>query len=148
MTDIRLGTIDFADTADSHGAFWRGAADTEATFLCSVKASAIVDPEVREKFHALAAAVAGHVVHGSTAVAAAPSVKWFDSLPCASCKQPQAADVVRLCAQYAELHEMQLSPSGLPVICCRVHTVGVMSLDAPPSRSPAPAPARRMGRRY
>jgi hypothetical protein len=146
MSDIKLGTIDFVDTADSHGAFWRGAADAETTFLCSVKASAVVDPEVRAKFHALAAAVAGHVVHGSTVVAAAPSARWYDALPCATCKQPQAADVLNLCRQYAELHEMQLSPSGLPMTCCRVHTAAVMTLDTPSARPPAPA--RRMGRRY
>ena len=58
MPDIKLGDINFVDTADCHAAFWRGAADTEATFLCSVKASAIVDLAVRDKFHALAAAVA------------------------------------------------------------------------------------------
>jgi hypothetical protein len=147
VSDIRLGEISFVDTADSHGAFWRGAADTEATLLCSVKAGAIDDPEVRAKFHALAAAVAGHLAYGSAPVAAAPSAKWYDSLPCATCKQPQAADVLHLCAQYTELHEMQLSPSGLPIVCCRIRTVGAMALDAPSSRPPA-APVRRMGRRF
>jgi hypothetical protein len=57
MSDIRLGTIDFVTTVDSHTAFWRGAADTEATLLCSVKTSAVADPEIRDKFHALAGAV-------------------------------------------------------------------------------------------
>jgi hypothetical protein len=145
MTDIRLGTIDFVDTVDSHGAFWRGAADTETTFLCSVKAGAVADPEVRAKFHALAAAVAGHLVHG-TPVAAAPPARWYDTLPCATCKQPQAADVLGLCGQYAELHAMQLSPSGYPLLCCKVRTVGVMAMDTPSSRPPAPA--RQMRRRY
>ena len=145
MPDIKLGDINFVDTADCHAAFWRGAADTEATFLCSVKASAIVDLAVRDKLHALAAAVAGHLVHG-TPVATAPSVRWYDSLPCATCKQPQAAEVLCLCRQYAELHEMQLSPSGYPLLCCKVHTIGAMRLDAPSSRPPAPA--RWAGRRY
>ena len=35
MSDIRLGEISFVDLADSQGAFWRGAADTEATLLCT-----------------------------------------------------------------------------------------------------------------
>jgi hypothetical protein len=146
MSDIRLGDISFVDTADTHGAFWRGAADREATFLCSVKANAVADPEVRNKFHALAAAVAGHVVHGSAAVAVAPPTRWYDSLPCATCQQPQASEVLAHCRQVAELAALQLSPSGLPISCCRVHTVGVMNLDTPSSRPPAPA--RRMGRRY
>jgi hypothetical protein len=145
VTDTRLGDITFVDTADSHGAFWLGADDVKSTFLCSVKAGAVADPEVHAKFHALAAAVAGHLVHG-TPVAAAPSARWYDTLPCASCKQPQAADVLGLCGQYAELHAMQLSPSGLPIGCCRIRTVGAMALDAPSSRPPAPA--RRMSRRY
>jgi hypothetical protein len=146
MADIRLGEISFVDTADSHGAFWRGVADTEAILLCSIRAGAIADLEVRDKFHALASAVAGHLARGSPAVGAAPSAKWYDSLPCATCKQPQAADVLHLCAQYTELHEMQLSPSGLPIVCCRIHTVGAMNLDAP-SSSP-PAPVRRSRRQF
>jgi hypothetical protein len=146
MSDIRLGDISFVDAVDHHTAFWRGAADTESTFLCSIKASAVADPEVRAKFHALAAAVAGRIAYGTTPVAVAPSARWYDTLPCASCKQPQAVDVLGLCAQYAELHEMQLSPSGLPIGCCRIRTVGAMNLDAPSPRPPAPA--RRMGRRY
>ena len=146
MSDIRLGDISFVDTADSHGAFWRGAADTETTFLCSVKAGAIVDPEVRDKFHALAAAVAGHHARESPAIGAAPSTRWYDALPCATCEQPEAAEVVGLCRQYAGLQEMQLSPSGYPLLCCKVHTVGVMALNTPSSSQPAPA--RRMSRRY
>jgi hypothetical protein len=146
MSDIRLGDISFVDTADSHGAFWRGAADTEATLLCSVKVTAVADPEVRDKFHALAAAVAGHLARGSAAVGAAPSARWYDTLPCMVCESPQAADVRHLCSQVTELSELQLSPSGLPVVCCKVHVVGAMGIPNMPSA--APAPARRMGRRY
>ena len=123
-------------TADSHGAFWRGAADTEATLLCSIKASAVADPEVREKFHALAAAVAGHLACGSPVVAAS-SARWYDTLPCATCTQPQADDVRHLCGQVTELSELQLSPSGLPVVCCRVHVAVAMGVpDRPPSAPP------------
>jgi hypothetical protein len=148
MSNIRLGDISFVDTADSHGAFWRGPADTEATLLCSVRASAIVDPEVRDKFHALAAAVAGqYVLHGPAAVGAAPSARWYDSLPCATCKQPQAVDVLHACRQVSEIASLQTSPtSGLPISCCRVSTAGVLTLDTPSLRPPAAA--RRMGRRY
>jgi len=147
MSDIRLGEIRFVDTADSHGAFWRGAADMEATLLCSIKASAVADPEVREKFHALAAAVAGHLARGSTAIGAAPPARWYDTLPCATCKQPQAADVLHACGQVSEIASLQTSPtSGLPISCCRVSTAGVLTLDTPSLRPPAAA--RRMGRRY
>jgi hypothetical protein len=146
MSDIKLGDINFVDTADCHAAFWRGVADTEATFLCSVKAGAVATPEVRDKFHALAAAVAGRHVYGSAAVGAASPARWYDTLPCATCKQPQAAEVLGRCRQVAELSALQLSPSGLPLSCCRVHSVGVVTLDAPSSRPPAPM--RRVGRRY
>jgi hypothetical protein len=140
MSNIRLGDISFVDAADSHAAFWRGPADTEAVFLCSIKSGAIADPEVREKFHALAAAAAGHLVRGSTAIAAAPPVRWYDTLPCVTCKQPQAADVLHLCGQVTELSELQLSPSGLPVVCCKVHVVGAMGVpDMPPSAPPGRA---------
>ena len=144
MSDIRLGDISFVDTADSHGAFWRGPADTEATLLCSVKASAIVDPEVRDKFHALASAVAAHHVRGSPAVGVAPSARWYESLPCMACSQPQADDVRHLCGQVTELSELQLSPSsGLPVVCCKVHVVGAMGVPNMPPAAPPRARARR-----
>jgi len=143
MSDINLGTIDFVNTAESHGAFWRGLADVEATLLCSVRASAVVDPEVRDKFHALAAAVAGHLVRGSTAVTAAPAGRWYDSLPCTTCSHPQAADVRHLCAQVTELAELQLTPSGLPIGCCRVRVVGAMGVpDMPPAAAPRARPRR------
>jgi len=143
MSDIRLGDISFVTTGDSHGAFWRAAADTEATLLCSVKASAIVDPAVHDKFHALAAAVAGHIAFGTTVVAAAPAGRWYDTLPCTTCQHPQAADVRHLCAQVTELAELQLSPNGLPIVCCKVHAIGAMGI---PDMPPAPAPARRARR--
>jgi hypothetical protein len=144
MSNVRLGNIDFVTTADSHGAFWRGPADTEATLLCSVKAGAVADPEVREKFHALAAAVAGHhVLHGSAAIGVAPPAPWWSSLPCARCESPVAADVRHLCGQVTELSELQLSPSGLPVVCCRIHVAGAMGV---PNMPPAAAPPRRSRR--
>jgi hypothetical protein len=144
MSDIKLGTIDFVDTADCHTAFWRSPADVEATLLCSVRASAVVDPEVREKFHALAAAVAGHIAYGSAAVAAAPSARWYESLPCMTCSQPQADDVRHLCGQVTELAELQLSPSsGLPIGCCKVHVVGAMGVPNMPPAAPPRARARR-----
>jgi hypothetical protein len=144
MSNVRLGDIDFVTTADSHGAFWRGAADTEATLLCSIKASAVADPEVCDKFHALAAAVAGHLARGSTAVGAAPSARWYESLPCMACESPQAADVRHLCGQVTERNELQLSPSsGLPIGCCRIHVAGAMGIPNMPPAAPPPRRARR-----
>jgi hypothetical protein len=143
MSDIRLGTIDFVATADSHTAFWRGAADTEATLLCSVKASAVADPEVRDKFHALASAVAGHIAYGSTAVAVAPSAPWYADLECMRCTSPQSADVRLACAQVQELAELALSPSGRPLTCCKVHVVGAMGVPDMPPAAPPPRRARR-----
>jgi hypothetical protein len=137
MPDIKLGTISFESTAEAHTAFWRSAADAEATLLCSVKASAVADSEVRDKFHALAAAVAGHIAFGTTTVGAAPSARWYDTLPCATCKQPQAADVLHLCGSATQLSELQLTPSGLPIGCCRVRAVGAMGIpDIPAVQTP------------
>ena len=143
MSDIKLGTIDFVDAADGHAAFWRGAADAEATFLCSVKASAVADPEVRDKFHALASAVAGHIAYGSTAVAVAPSAPWYADLECMRCTSPQSADVRLACAQVQELAELALSPSGRPLTCCKVHVVGAMGVPDMPPAAPPPRRARR-----
>jgi hypothetical protein len=142
MSDIRLGDISFVTTADSHGAFWRGVADSEATLLCSIKASVIGDPEVSSKFRELAAAVAGHLARGLT-VGGAPSARWYDTLPCTTCEHPQAADVRHLCGQATELAELQLSPSGLPVGCCRIRAVGAMSIPDIAPTPPRPSRARR-----
>jgi hypothetical protein len=148
MSDIRLGDITFADTADCHAAFWRSIAETEATFLCSIKSSALSDPDVSRKFRELAAAVAGHIAYGTTPIGAAPSARWYDTLPCMTCSQPQADDVRHLCGQVTELSALQLSPSGLPVACCKVHVAGTITgmPDRPSSRPPPPT--RRMARRY
>jgi hypothetical protein len=58
-------------------------------------------------------------------------------LPCWSCIAPQGPDVrVWLANASDEDLANQQSPSGFPLCCCRVKTVGAYGLD------PAPAPAR------
>jgi len=57
--------------------------------------------------------------------------------------QSQAAEVLGRCRQVAELAAMQTTPSGLPLSCCRVRSVGVVTLDTP---SPAPPPRVRARR--
>ena len=51
-------------------------------------------------------------------------------LPCWSCTKPQASDVrVWLANCSDDDRANQRSPSGLPLSCCRVRTVGVSLTD-------------------
>jgi hypothetical protein len=58
-------------------------------------------------------------------------------LPCADCKAPQAADVRFGVGQGMFVGGANLSPSGLPLMCCRIRTLGA----GPPSGPSAPATA-------
>jgi hypothetical protein len=62
-------------------------------------------------------------------------------LPCWACIASQASDTrVWLANCSDEDFENQRSPGGLPLCCCRIHTVGVVPGET------APAPAARDGR--
>jgi hypothetical protein len=133
MSDIKLGDIFLVTEADSVTAFWRGIADTRHVLLCSMLASAFNEvPLLRDRFMALASEIAGQ--HASAASTPPP---WWAELPCMTCESPQAADVRHACAQVQELSQLALSPSGVPLNCCRVKTVGAMGVpDTPPAASP------------
>jgi hypothetical protein len=46
-------------------------------------------------------------------------------LPCLSCKKPEAEDVKHALGQGAFDEVRNMTPSGLPVMCCRVVFAGV-----------------------
>jgi hypothetical protein len=49
---------------------------------------------------------------------------------CWHCPHPQAVEVRAWLGSAADIDvETQLSPNGLPLICCRVRVVGVMPTD-------------------
>ena len=48
-------------------------------------------------------------------------------LPCLSCPHPQAADVKHALGQGALDDERNRSPSGLPLMCCKIRIVAAPS---------------------
>jgi hypothetical protein len=50
--------------------------------------------------------------------------RTIEDLPCARCTDPRSADVRRwLDGNDGQVNEQQVSPSGLPLICCRIVTL-------------------------
>jgi hypothetical protein len=146
MSDIRLGDVFFIAESDRGCAYWRATGDTTNVFLAAISLDAYNgDPQLQNQFLQLASAVAAHKQRAVIAGTSKPASR-LAGLPCETCETPQGVDVRHRAMQVTDINELGLSPSGLPMNCCRVHTVGVMMLDAPSSRPPAPA--RRMGRRY
>jgi hypothetical protein len=141
MSDIRLGDIFLVTEEDSVTAYWRGVSDTKHVLLCAMSATAFnEEPPLRDRFLALASEIAGHRARSITT-----TPPWWSELPCMSCEAPQAADVRHACAQVTELSQLALSPSGVPLNCCRVKTVGAMGV---PADRPSPAPTPRRSSRY
>jgi hypothetical protein len=137
MADTRIGDIFFSAEGDRGCAYWRGVADTGDTFLCAVDLAAYnAQAEVRDQFMALASAVAAHRQRAFIAGMGKP-ISRLAGLPCETCEAPQANDVRHRAAQVADINELELSPSGLPMGCCRVRTVGVMGGNPDTSRPTA-----------
>jgi hypothetical protein len=63
-----------------------------------------------------------------------------ENLPCLSCSSVQAAEVKFFIGQNAYERGQNLSPSGLPMHCCKVTNLGA----GPPSGPSAPAAATGM----
>jgi hypothetical protein len=141
----KLGDIFLTVEADSISAFWRGTNDTKHVQLCTMLAPVFNEaPPLRDRFLALASEIAAHHHQRSITNATPP---WWSELECATCKNPQAADVLHQAAQVTELSALQLSPSGRPAACCHVKTLAAMGAPDMPSSAPTPR-AQRLSRRY
>lgn len=141
--------IYFEQEASTGRAVWRSEDGAEEITLCSVSLAAYdSETTVREHFTALVNAVANH--HRRTHVAVAPVsvASRLEGIPCATCTAPEADDVRHRAGSVSDVSELQLSPGGYPVGCCKRRIIAVMGGQPDWSSSRPPAPARRMGRRY
>ena len=133
-----LGTIHVFEEAGRSCAYWSAGGDETPMFLCSIATAAYNNKsELRQAFMALAAATAGHGEHAvaiGKKVEPPPPAPWWADLVCARCTAPQAADIRHRCAQVTELAELETSPSGLPLGCCKLRVVGQMNSDPSMSR--------------
>jgi hypothetical protein len=126
-----VGTIHVLEQDGRAAAYWQGAGNEDATFLCAMAADTYNSkPEMRTRFMELAAMLAtGGREVAVTKVTAAAQTPWYASLECMRCTSPAAVDVRHACAQVQELAELALSPSGRPLACCKVRTMAQMTSD-------------------
>jgi hypothetical protein len=119
-----MSAIYFVREASGVGkAVFRPTEDAEDVFCAAVALDAYDDPRVCEAFAALVASVAAYRRRTLVAEAVAP-VSRLAGFPCEVCKEPQADDVRFRASQVSSAGEIELSPGGLPLGCCRIHTVG------------------------
>jgi hypothetical protein len=119
--------IYFEQEADTGRAIWRSEDGIAEAVLCSVSLLAYEsEPKVCELFGALVNAVADYFRRRHAAASPAP-VSRLAGLPCETCETSQGIEIRHRVAQVASVSELGLLPSGLPLNCCRVRTVAVMS---------------------
>ena len=135
-----MSAIYFVREASGVGkAVFRPTDDAEDVFCAAVALDAYDDPHVCANFAALVNAVAAYRRRTHAVEAAAP-VSRLDGLPCATCEAPEADDVRFRAGQISDASELQLSPNGYPVGCCRRRIVGAFG-----GRSDTPRSATRRG---
>jgi hypothetical protein len=107
-------------------AIWRSEDGAAEVVLCGVDPTAYEsEPSVREHFAALTNAVADHHRSKHIAAPAVPASK-LAGLPCETCTAPEADDVRHRAGQISDVSELQLSPGGHPIGCCKRRIVAVM----------------------
>jgi len=118
-------------------AVWRSEDGAEEVALCSVDLTAYSnEPSVRERFSELLSAVADYYRRTHVAAPVA-SISRLDGLPCATCEAPEADDVRHRAGQISDVSELQLSPNGYPVGCCKRRIVGAFGGGPDPARPAA-----------
>jgi len=147
MPESKIGDIVVLETATEQRAFYQ-LADGTSAFLCAISLDDYENPLLRERFFELATEIVLVRIRASGSNVTlvqrdtAPSLEANPeaSLPCWSC--PRGADVRDLLRAGQDGHR---SPSGLPLICCRVTTVGAFGTAGEPTLAPPAAP--RLARR-
>jgi hypothetical protein len=122
---IFMPAVYFTQEADRGVAYWHATDDAPGIFLCAIELGSYTDPQVCARFAELVAVAAAYRKSKFTAEVADPAAR-LAALPCATCENPEAADVLHLARQVADISELALSPSGYPIGCCKVHVVGAM----------------------
>jgi hypothetical protein len=122
-------------------AIWRSEDGAAEVVLCGVDQIAYEGTlAVREHFAALVNAVADHHRRKHVVVTVAPASR-LAGIPCETCTAPEADDVRHRAGQISDVSELQLSPGGFPVGCCKRRIVGAFG-----GRPDTPPPAARWPR--
>jgi hypothetical protein len=130
--------IYFLREADAGRAVWCSSDGAEEVVLCSVNLAAYEsEATVRDRFGELVNAVADHHRRKHVAVPIA-SASRLAGIPCETCTAPEADDVRHRAGQISDVSELQLSPGGFPVGCCRRRVVAAFG-----GRPDTPQPTAR-----
>jgi hypothetical protein len=138
MSENKIGDVVVLKTDTQQQAFYQ-LADGTSVFLCAITLDDFESPLLRERFFILATEIVlariratGSNVRIVQRDAAPPEANPHAGVPCWACKSPIAEDV-RSQLRSSAAADIHLSPSGLPMTCCRVSAVGAFAggLGAP-----------------
>jgi hypothetical protein len=114
----------FVQEAGAGRAVFRASDEAPDVFLCSVELTAYnSESQVRDRFAELVNAMADYCRRKHAVETVAPASR-LAGLPCETCEAPEADDVRFRAGQISDVAELQLSPNGFPVGCCKRRIVG------------------------
>jgi hypothetical protein len=143
MSENKIGDVVVLKTDTQRQAFYQ-LADGTSVFLCAIALDDYENPILRERFFVFATEIvlARIRVSGSNATlvqrdtTSAPEANPHAAAPCWACTSPIAEDV-RTQLRSSAAADIHLSPSGLPMTCCRVSAVGAFAGGSAAPRSAA-----------
>jgi hypothetical protein len=145
MSENKIGDVVVLKTETQQQAFYQ-LADGTSVFLCALGLDDYENPVLREQFFAFATEIVltRIRVSGSNVMLAQPDpaspteANPHAGVPCWACTSPISADV-RSQLRSSAAADIHLSPSGLPMTCCRISAVGAFAggSDARTARSAA-----------
>jgi hypothetical protein len=143
MSENKIGDVVVLQTETQQQAFYQ-LADGASVFLCAIGLDDYENPVLRERFFAFATEIVLARIRASGSnvtlmqcdPAPSPEANPHAGVPCWACASPIAEDV-RSQLRSSAAADIRLSPSGLPMTCCRIETVGAFG---PAGGSAARAP--------
>jgi len=148
MSENKIGDVVVLKTETQQQAFYQ-LADGTSVFLCAIGLDDYENLVLRERFFVLATEIVlARIRAGGSNVtlmqrdpAPVAEANPHAGVPCWACQSPIAADV-RAQLRSSAASDIHLSPSGLPMTCCRVTAVGAFGV-ASGSAARAPRSAAR-----
>src|SRR5262249_53817930 len=130
MSENKIGDVVVVKTETQQQAFYQ-LADGTSVFLCALSLDDYENAFLRQRFFELATEIVVERIRASGSnvnvvprpTTPPPEANPNASLPCWACTSPIAEDVQNLLRSSAA-SDIHLSPSGLPLMCCRISAVG------------------------
>jgi len=141
MSENKIGDVVVLKTDTQQQAFYQ-LADGTSAFLCAIALDDYENPLLRERFFVLATEIVLARIRATGSnvrviqrdTAPPPEANPNAGVPCWACKSPIAEDV-RSQLHSSAAADIHLSPSGLPMTCCRVTAVGAFGTAGEPTRA-------------